>query len=274
MNLKRLMSLSAVASACLLGSHAQAANLSYPVGQTLPGFTGFDWAQAGTAFTTGFLPEAGDTFTLQYFAWAVTLQQGIDPVVLPGMDITANGTDNGFGYTIVATLNEQVKTCSADLTTCSFSVLSGSFDIYFQADMLADSRAGSLGTGFGPGTLMLSGSLIPTENGGTFTVSGGGGTGQATLFGDVTYTNPAFISPDLIGTTFGTELKFGNAITNWTNPGGFNNVAFNQGNLVFQADGNQSFTQRQIPEPTPLALLALAMMVGGYATRRGRAGRN
>lgn len=264
---KLALSIGAAAAAMAMSLSAHAATISYTGGQFTT-FNGFDWASDGTAFTTGFVPVDGDTFNLTYFASAVALRS---PNTVPsGMDIIADGVSTGFGYTIVANLNERVTQCFAGGAICSFQLDAGStFDIYYNPLLLANTNAGSLGTGYTLGTKIISGTVSATGpfGGGTFTVSGSGGTGSASLLGTVTYTNSAFIAPDLVGTTFGTQLNLGNLITEWTNPGGFAGTAFNDGNIVFQADGNQTFTEA-VPEPGSLALVSLALLGAGAVARR------
>ncbi|HPU53621.1 MAG TPA: hypothetical protein PK359_18815, partial [Burkholderiaceae bacterium] len=106
-----------IAAACAFALPAQAATISYTGGQFTT-FNGFDWASDGTAFTSGFVPTAGDNFTLTYFATAVALRS---PNTVPaGMDIIADGISTGFGYTIVANLNEHVSSCNLSGTICAF----------------------------------------------------------------------------------------------------------------------------------------------------------
>jgi hypothetical protein len=91
------------------------------------------------------------------------------------------------------------------------------------------------------------------------------------LTGLITYTNSAYVAPDLIGTTVVTTLQLGSFKTaGYTDPGGYNGTAWNVNDpsqIVFQADANQSFTNG-VPEPGALALVALALVGAGVATRR------
>lgn len=278
MKLMKKLALATAAGAAMMtmSMSAQAvATIQYAGGQFTT-FNGFDWSSNGTAYTTGFAPVDGDTFDLTYFAHAIALQS---PNTVPvGMDVVANGggaNSTGFNWTIVANLKEKVSGCAFGGAVCAFEILAGStFDIYYNPTFDANTTPGSLGTGYTNGIKIISGTINPTGplGGGTFTVSGPGGTGSSSLLAAVTYTNSAFVSPDLLGSVFGTQLNLGNLITEWTNPGGFGGVAFasDPGTIVFQADGNQTFVAT-VPEPGSLALVALAMLGAGVAARRRKA---
>nr|AEQ20447.1 PEP-CTERM motif protein of unknown function DUF1555 [uncultured bacterium CSL132] len=239
-------------------------------------FGGFDWASAGTAFTTGFAPVATTAFTLTYFSQATAITFGGNPISalsLPHMDTVANGVydtppltaPSGYEYTIVATVNETVVGCV--LTSCTFNVTGGTFNIYYDLTSNANMLAGSLGTGFNNGTVIIGGTI----NGGTqSTFDTANGSNSTTLQGTVTTTNNTFVNPNLVGTTATTTLQIGNAVTDWTNPGGFNGAAFTANNIVFQADANESFTQA-VPEPGSLALLGAAFLgFFGLGRRRNK----
>lgn len=269
--LRKTLAIAGFAAAAVVAAPAQALTLTNTDGTFA--WTGFDWAQGGTAYTTGFAPVAGTNFTLNFFSWAVSLNNTPVTFAPPGLDIDANGVLDGgksYEYTVVAQLNETVSFCNdigGGLFNCGFQVTSGSFSVYYDLAGTANAAAGSNGTGFADGILLISG-VFGNQFGGTFTGDGTNGTGNSTLQGVITYTNTTYIDPELLGTTVSTLLQLGNETTNWVNPGGFNGVAFNEGNIVFQADGNQNFTPRVVPEPGSLALLASALVVGSLVSRR------
>lgn len=236
-------------------------------------FGGFDWAQNGTAFTTGFVPAAGDLFTLTYFAVATNIVdaggQNVQGFLVPHMDTSSNGVysalpPSGYEYTIVATVQEQVISCTA--TSCNFIVLGGSFNIYYDTASNANSLPGSLGTGFDDGTTIISGAIDPGVLSSFSLISGSNAT---TITGTITSTNNTFVNPDLVATTATTTLQIGSAQTNgYVSPGGFDGAAFAAGETVFQADANQSFTQ-EVPEPGSLALFAAGLLgLVGVGRRR------
>ncbi len=273
MKLKTLLTAMALGAGALAVVPASAATIKTPDGALSP-WGGFDWAQAGTAFTTGFTGIAGNQFDMTIFAAAVSLDAlGGGPFLGLKLDSSMNGASQGAGwyeYTLVAKVTEQISSCTA--TDCKFDILSGTFDIYLDTTPDADMRAGKNGTGFLDGVRMISG-VFGAQDGGTFTTSGNG-SNSTTVTGNVTYTNLAYINPALVTTTATTTLQLGTAQTNWTNPGGFNGTPWapGSGEIVMQADANQSFTSAQVPEPTTLALLGVALAGMGVASRRkGRA---
>jgi len=268
---KKLISTLGVAVGLALSGASSAATITNSDGTFA--FTGFDWSSGGTAFTTGFVPVAGDTFQLTYFALATNIVNGgvnVNPLSLPHMDVIADGVANTppvggttYEYTIVAVVNETVVSCVG--TLCTFNVTGGSFNIYYNGTD-ANALAGQLGTGFDDGTVIIAGSI----NGGTqSTFDQANGSNSTTLQGTVTTTNNTYVNPTLGGTTATTTLQIGNAITTWVNPGGFDGTAFTANNIVFQADANQSFTPA--PEPGSLALLGAAFLgFFGLGRRRNK----
>lgn len=269
MLIKKSISVAAIGLSLAAGMmSAQASTITN--GNGTKNWTGFDWDSNGTAYTTGFADVAGTNFTLTAFAWAANLKDGATNIFSPFLDNNADGVSAlpglAYEYTLVVSLNETVTGCSGP--ACTFGILSGTYDIYYDTTADANALAGSLGTGFLDGTKILSGT-ISTQAGGTFTVSGSGGTGVTTIFGANTFTDNAFINPNQTATTATTTLQLGDAFTNaYVSPGGFNGVAFvpGPGNIVFQADANQSFSA--VPEPESLALFGIALLASVATTRR------
>lgn len=268
MVLKKVFSAAALGLSLISAMPTQAANITNTDGTFQ--WTGFDWDANGTAYTTGFVPVAGDTFTIDAFAVATSLKNGPSNILGLRLDSNADGVSAGanfYEYTLHVLLNESVVGCTNGGTSCTFGVTSGTYQIYYDTSPDANALAGSLGTGFLDGTLLLSGSIF-AQPGGTFTVAGAGGIGVTSILGSVDFTNLAFINPLLSSTVAATTLQLGNQTTNnYVSPGGFSGAAFAPDSIVFQADANQSFAAA-VPEPGSLALFGLAILVGGAASRR------
>jgi hypothetical protein len=239
---------------------------------TVDPFGGFDWQSNATAVSTTPVFDGTTISTTTYLASATEVK------LAGGADSGLAGLATDYEFTVKATIYE-TQTCAAwsgvpFASTCLlavFTAVGGTFDIYY--DSVADSNIVT-GTGFLDGTNIISGTILPGIAG-TFTVtSATAGIGVFSFDGDVSFTNvdstdDAYFSPALDASNAVATLQIGGTTTDWTAPtswvdgGGFPNNP-----IVFQADGNQTFTAA-VPEPASLALVGLSLM-GLAATRRRR----
>ncbi len=279
MTLRTLLTAGLLAAS--IGSAHAIPTFTAPGGATYDPFGGIDWASNGTAYTNNFnfgAAVAGSAFNfdMTYIAYAKSVAGVLRPngtsFFIPnltdGADAT-NGQANEFELTIVATFNE-TATCTNSGQNCSFTLNSGSFDIRIGTGATRDAVTGSLATltQYSNGVSLIAGTFTPASSG---TFSATSGTGNTSLFGTVTSTNAAYINPALVGTTAVGTLQIGNAITSWQRPTGIVGLADTcgptSGNspclLAFQADSNQDFHIRQVPEPATVALLGLGLFGAG-----------
>lgn len=229
-------------------------------------FGGFDWNKAGNVLTFGPIVNGG-TVTSVFWANAIAVTDtASNPFALPGL--TPPGS--GYEYTVYATFTETVS-CGGNIgdpcgAIAAFTLTSGSWDIYY--DTTPDANLVT-GAGITNGDVLLSGNV--GSGGGIFNLTPGGGIGVFNYQGAVTYTNPLYINPALLASTATATLQTGGATTNWTPPTGQPNGLPLTGGIPFQADGNQSFTARSVPEPSTLLLLSGALLGLAIVRRKGSA---
>lgn len=292
--LTRAVALSVTAAAFSAG--ASAVTITNPSGTF--DFGGFDWASSGAAWTnnltvaeqaagagncSGPTPAAACNFTITYVALAAAVydSNGIDlGLSAGGMDTVANGAAGPFGnayeYTIYATINATMTQFTAGGGSGGADFLkyvvnpSSTFTIYYDntPDALQQNGAWS---GFNNGTPMVQGNWASlTEQ--SFDAGAGGQT--LNVAGAVSMSGSQF-SPALTGTIVSSTLQlfplFSATFAVPTSVDGtvLPAVGLQDPEALFRADTNQDFF---VPEPTALALSAMALLAMGATARRRRQG--
>ena len=247
-------------------------------------FEGIDWDSNGAAWVQGFQGGVGPTlgigtqFDLYYMSKATALYDSVGNTLSFIGSIATNGTAfNTVEMTIFAKLTEQVTNVGVDPVThkpfANFEVVSGAWDVYLDT---APNASLASGTGFTDGTKILGGGFTAgvagsfTNLNGTPGGVGANGTGSNALFGDVTFTDSAYVTPSPSATLASTTLQYGLSAGGWTRPSGFEGLAGyaafdTPASFVLRGDANQDFS---IPEPTSMALLGLGFAALGIRRRK------
>jgi len=270
---KLAVALSTLGLLAVSGSGFAAPSLTFKDGAStfsVDPFGGFDWQSNATAISTVPVFDGATVSTTSYLASAAKVK------FAGGADAGLAGLSSAYEFTVKATILE-TQTCAAwsgapFASTCLlavFTAVGGTFDIFY--DNVADSNIVT-GTNFLDGTKVLSGNILPGIAG-TFTVTGAGsGIGvfsfdAATSFTETDSSKDAYFNPNLDASNAVATLQIGGTTTDWTAPTSWvDGGGIPAGGIVFQADGNQSFTAA-VPEPATLALVGLSLL-GLAATRR------
>lgn len=254
----------------------QAATLDSGFDGVLANFSGIDWEANGASKISGYdlgvtsALGATDAFTITYQAFAASIGT-TSPT--PGLFVAPPGPASGqYELTTFATINA-IGTCNNNpCTSTSFTFTGGAWDIFY--DNSPDANQ-AFGTGFRDGDTILSGSW-DAGSGGVFGTLASGIVGTAFLNGSVNFTNPLFVLPELLLTTFQASLQFpGQSSPTYTRPAAFDGVATGPEcadssctEFVVQTDGSQNFTTALVSEPVPLLLLGLGLLAIGFSARR------
>lgn len=247
-------------------------------------FEGIDWDSNGAAWVQNFQGGVGPTggigsqFDLYYMSKATALYDGAGNTL--NFIIGGNATDGTSlqkaEMTIFAKLTEEVTNVGLNpdgTSFANFKVVSGAWDVFLDT---ASNASLASGTGFTDGTKILGGGFTAgvagsfTNLNGTPGGVGANGTGSNALFGDVTFTDSAYVTPSPSATLASTTLQYGLSAGGWTRPSGFEGLAGyaafdTPASFVLRADANQDF---KIPEPTSMALLGLGFAALGIRRRK------
>ena len=281
--------LAAAIAAMAAGSAFAAPTFVIPGGQSLDPFGGIDWAGSGTAYTQNFDQAAANSgqqfdFTTTFFSYAnpgsgIQRPDGTNfntPNLQGGQASTGA---NAFELTTVATVNERGQ-CTNGGASCTFTVTGGTFNVYLDTNVNSRVGAGATLAQYQDGTRIIGGTITGGDS--NFTASSnvpGAGSGRVSIAGRTDFTNSAFITPGLDGTTATATLQIGSFTTNWSRPTAIVGAADSctasgpgaaprSCTLTFQADANQSFAVAAVPIPGTLALLGAALAGVGITTRR------
>ncbi|SDM68334.1 hypothetical protein SAMN05660860_03009, partial [Geoalkalibacter ferrihydriticus] len=166
------------------------------LGTFVPKVVNFDWAASGSGMAEGLAPagsahSVGDPFVMRYQAFLTKVEDANgQPILFPGLNVD-------FEYTVVAEIPQQIIAFVPGTTRISvFSTLPGGrFYIYQDSNPNATVATG---LGFDDGNLVASGVVdagIPTQY--IYDSNNNVAIGSTTLTGQVNFTNPDYITPNL-----------------------------------------------------------------------------